>query len=495
MGTATMRALLISTYELGHQPFGLASPAAWLRAAGVETNCLDLSRDVLPEDLALAANLIAFYLPMHTATRLAVPLIDAVREANPAAHLCCYGLYAAINAEYLRDRGVTTILSGEFESGLRDLALRIQQETGGVVASQASSSRKTLPQRETAISLSRQTFVQPDRRGLPPLAKYARLVRPDGSQGVVGYTEASRGCKHLCRHCPVVPVYRGVFRIVQPEVVLEDVRQQVEAGAEHITFGDPDFFNGTGHALPLVRELHARFPRLTYDVTIKIEHLLQHRRHLPLLRDTGCLFVTSAVESVDDAVLTRLAKGHTRADFIRVAADFREAGLTLHPTFVSFTPWTTLAGYLDLLDVIESEGLVPNTAPIQLGIRLLIPRGSLLLDLPEMAQFIEPFDEQALVYPWANPQQRLDSLANEVQQIVQRDEKAGFSRAEIFAQIRGAARAAAGLAVEVPARRISSHAAIPYINEPWYCCAEPPGDQLVPLAKINKAPRQPQDFV
>ena len=31
-----MRALLISTYELGHQPFGLASPAAWLRRDDVE---------------------------------------------------------------------------------------------------------------------------------------------------------------------------------------------------------------------------------------------------------------------------------------------------------------------------------------------------------------------------------------------------------------------------------------------------------------------------
>jgi radical SAM superfamily enzyme YgiQ (UPF0313 family) len=495
-----MRALLISTYELGHQPFGLASPAAWLRAAGVETDCLDLSRDTLPEDIVLTANLIAFYLPMHTATRLAVPLIDAVREANPAAHLCCYGLYAAINAEYLRNKGVTTILSGEFETGLRDLALRLQAESAGTTASQAvasrtMSSRKAHVQCEPTIALLRQIFLPPDRRGLPSLGNYARLIRPDGSHGVVGYTEASRGCQHLCRHCPVVPVYRGVFRIVQPEVVLEDVRQQVKTGAEHITFGDPDFFNGTGHVLPLVREMHARFPQLTYDVTIKIEHLLHHRQHLPLLRDTGCLFVTSAVESVDDAVLLRLAKGHTRADFIRVAALFREAGIMLHPTFVSFTPWTTLAGYLDLLDVLESEDLVANTAPIQLGIRLLIPRGSLLLDLPEMAQFIEAFDEQALVYPWANPDARPDLLASTVQLIVQHGEKAGFSRAEIFQQVRAAAHAAAGLAAEPSIRPLASCAAIPYLNEPWYCCAEPADDQLVPLAKIIKAPRQAQDFV
>jgi len=491
-GTAAMRALLISTYELGHQPFGLASPAAWLRAVGIETDVLDVSRDALPENLVLRANLVAFYLPMHTATRLAMPLIDAVREANPGAHLCCYGLYAAINAEYLRDKGVTTILSGEFESGLRELALRL------------AAREKVIPQSDSAISLSRQKFVRPDRRGLPPLAKYARLMRPDGSQGIAGYTEASRGCKHLCRHCPVVPVYHGVFRIVQSEVVMQDIRQQVEAGAEHITFGDPDFFNGTGHALPLVRELHAQFPQLTYDVTIKVEHLLRHAADLPLLRDTGCIFVISAVESVDDAVLARLAKGHTRADFTRVAGLFREAGLTLHPTFVSFTPWTTLAGYLDLLDVIESEDLIANTAPIQLGIRLLIPRGSLLLDLPEMAEFIGAFDEQALVYPWTNPDARVDLLASQVQQIVQRSEKAGHSRAEIFTQIRSAARAAAGLLEETPRVDLAALSgifhtrapvAIPYINEPWYCCAEPADDQFLPLARISKAPRQADDFV
>ncbi len=139
-------------------------------------------------------------------------------------------------------------------------------------------------------------------------------------------------------------MYGGRFRIVPREVVLEDVRRQVRAGARHITFGDPDFFNGVGHALPIVEALHREHPRLTYDVTIKIEHLLRHRDRLATLRDTGCAFVTSAVESLDDAVLARLDKGHTRADVIAVAGHLRTLGLTLNPTFVAFTPWTTLEG-------------------------------------------------------------------------------------------------------------------------------------------------------
>jgi radical SAM superfamily enzyme YgiQ (UPF0313 family) len=482
-----MRALLISTYELGRQPFGLASPAAWLRKAGVEVACFDLSREAFREELAAEADLVAFYLPMHTATRLAVPLIRSVCELNPGAHICCYGLYAPMNEDFLRAQGVQTILGGEFEQGLLDLATRLKHH----------GFPPSAPRGEPVVSLARQNFLTPDRQGLPALAQYARLMRPDGTQGVVGYTEASRGCKHLCRHCPVVPVYRGVFRIVSRDVVLDDVRQQAEAGAEHISFGDPDFFNGIGHAIPLVEEFHRRFPRLTYDVTIKIEHLLRHAEHLATLRRTGCLFVTSAVESVDDEILERLAKGHTRADFLRVVAAFHEAGLALQLTFVPFTPWTTLEGFLDLLDVLEAAGLAEGVAPIQLAIRLLIPRGSYLLESSGLANFILPFDDAALVYPWRHTDPRVDQLAKTVSKIVQFGEKLHLSRAQIFQNVRGAAREAAGLAPLVVAASTPTmrRAAVPYMNEPWYCCAEPAEDQLVPLARLAESRPSAEGFV
>src|SRR5205807_1135644 len=252
-------------------------------------------------------------------------------------------------------------------------------------------------QPEPLISVARQKFIPPNRQGLTSLAKYAHVILPTGEHRVAGYTEASRGCKHLCRHCPIVPVYKGVFRIVEREVVLQDIRQQVESGAQHITFGDPDFFNGVGHAMALVEALHHEFPRLTYDVTIKIEHLLRHKNHLATLRDTGCLFVTSAVESVDDGVLRRLDKGHTRADFLEVTRIFRDLDLVLHATFVPFTPWTTLDSYLELLRVLRENDLVENVAPIQLAIRLLIPRGSRLLELDEIRHLAGPYDPSARV--------------------------------------------------------------------------------------------------
>ncbi len=458
-----MNIVLISTYELGRQPFGLASPAAWLRERGHQVTLLDLSRQPLDEAAVRQAALLAVYLPMHTATRLAAQLLPTLRKLNPAAHLCGYGLYAPMNTEYLRTLGVSTVLGGEFEEGLVHLANRL-----GHSASKNGMSGVSQP--EPRISLARQKFIPADRQGLAPLAKYAHVILPSGEHRVAGYTEASRGCKHLCRHCPIVPVYQGVFRIVDREVVLADLRQQVAAGAQHITFGDPDFFNGTGHALAVVETLQKEFPRLTYDVTIKIEHLLKHRQHLAMLRDTGCLFVTSAVESVDDEVLRRLDKGHTRADFLEVNGIFRELGLALQPTFVPFTPWTTLNSYLELLHVLRENELVENVAPIQLAIRLLIPAGSRLLELEEVRRLVGSFDPSALVYPWRNPDPRVDALGEEIEALVATSEKLKRPRRAIFERIWNAAHEAAGLEAEFAAQpTLVSRAAIPYLNEPWYC--------------------------
>lgn len=449
-----MNVVLISTYDLGHQPFGLASPAAWLRRAGANLTCLDTSVAMLSRRAVGEADLIAFYLPMHTATRLAAAMIPQVRRINSQAHLCAYGLYAPVNEAYLRRLGVQTVLGGEYEAGLVDL---YRQLCAGETAVSPTSS----------ISLDRQHFLAPQRDDLPPLSKYAWLEMGDGARRTVGYTVTTRGCKHLCRHCPVVPVYNGRFRIVQRDVVLADVRRQAAAGAQHITFGDPDFFNGPGHALPIVQALHDEFPHLTYDVTIKIEHLLQQRRHLPLLRDTGCVLVTSAVEATDDDVLAVLDKRHTRADFIEAAGLLRQVGIALNPTFVSFTPWTTLPAYVDFLALLAELELVEHVSPIQLAIRLLIPAGSKLLELPQTHDFIAPFDEAALCYPWAHPDPRMDALYAEVFELVKSYQREQTPRRAVFERVWRAATA-----YEPYDGRLrdggETAVAVPAMSEPWY---------------------------
>lgn len=481
-----MNTVLISTYELGRQPFGVASPAAWLRKAGNSVVCLDLSRESLDEAAIRAAGMIAIYLPMHTATRLASQLIPQLRALNHHAHLCCYGLYAPMNASYLRTLGVETIVGGEFEDQLVQLAARLQlaENTAGTQGSPGMHSKSLNEQPE--ISLERLAFEVPDRSGFPPIEKYAHLVLPDGGFRLVGSTEASRGCKHLCRHCPIVPVYKGVFRIVNRDVVMQDIRQQVASGAQHISFGDPDFFNGIRHALELVEEFHHAFPSVTYDVTIKIEHLKKYEAHLQKLKQTGCLFVISAVEYLDDVVLHALDKGHTREDFLHVVSTFRELSMTLHPTFVPFTQWTTLESYLDLLRVLYSESLIENVAPVQLGIRLLIPEGSRLLELEEVRRNVSAFDPESLFYPWKHADPRIDALSEAVQAIVAEGDRKKESRSAIFTRIWKAAHAAEGLDAPVLSLSGTPAHAIPFLSEPWYCCAEPTREQFVSIGQVAK---------
>ena len=451
---AFMPCLLVSTYDMGRQPFGLASPAAWLREAGVEVVCRDLSRERLDEQEVRAADLVGFFLPMHTATRLALPVIDRVRALNPGATLCAYGLYAPLNAALLRERGVGEIFGGEFEAELRGLAL-----------ARVSHGHGPPEQGAPAAAIPRLSFRTPDRTGLPPLTRYASL-QVGSERRVTGYTEASRGCKHRCRHCPIVPVYNGHFRVVPVEVVMADVRAQVDAGARHITFGDPDFFNGIGHARAVLDAFGRGFPAISFDVTIKIEHLLRHADTLPLLRDSGCAFVTSAVEAIDDEILAKLEKGHTRADFERAVKLFDDTGLILEPTFVAFTPWTTVAGYREMLRAIAQLGLAEHVAPIQLALRLLITEGSRLLELDDVRAVIGRLHPGSLTYPWTHRDAAVDTLQKRAAELV--GVHLSAPRSETFAEIWSLAHDISDEpAPDLPIPR--PRTSVPYLNEPWYC--------------------------
>ena len=469
--TTRVKIVLISPYEIGRQPFGLAEPAALLAQAGHAVECLDLSVQKLAREPLAEAELVGIYVAMHTATRIAIEALPRVRAWAPSAHICVYGLYAPMNRAPLAECGVDSILGGEFEPALVALAARVAAgETG-------ENGRRAAAPVEPVVAFPKVAFTTPARAALPALSQYAHLVLPDGATRTAGFAEASRGCKHLCRHCPVTPVYEGKFRVVARDVVADDIRQQLAAGAEHISFGDPDFFNGPTHALKVARALHAEFPRVTFDATIKIEHILRHRAHLPELKEMGCLFITSAVESVDDAVLRHLDKGHTRRDFIDAVGVLREVGIALAPTFVAFTPWSTLRGYLDLLRQIAALSLVESIPPVQLSIRLLLPAGSYLFNLPGFRARVGDFDPALLGHPWQHPDPRVDQLQQRVQQCAAQAEQDDQPRADTFAEIWQLAHHAA----DEPATPLTEQhfgAPIPRLSEPWYCCAEPTEQQL-----------------
>lgn len=448
---------LVSTYDLGHQPFGLASPAAWLEQAGFSVRCIDLAIQPYQDSFFSDTDMVAFHLPMHTATRLAQLYAPKVKQLNPDAKLVFYGMYAATNAESLLTLGADYIFGGEYESHLTGLCRDL-------------AAGKKYDGAKIRVSLDKQQFLLPQRSGLPPLDQYAHFHSDQEHYVLAGYTEASRGCKYQCRHCPIVPVYNGRFRVVQPEIVLDDIRQQVVQGARHITFGDPDFLNGPKHAEMVVRKLNEEFPHLSYDITVKVEHILRFSTMFRLFYETGCRLVTTAVESFDDQVLNIVKKGHIRDDIFTAIKILDNSGIAVSPTFIPFTPWTSVESYLEMLNILVEQDLVENVAPIQLAIRLLIPAGSALLGVEGLEDVLQPFDAEQLLFPWIHRDERVDELQKNVMSLVERSVAAGESRIQIFNGVYALAEAAAGVKTKVYSKhQRQARVSVPYLTEPWYC--------------------------
>jgi radical SAM superfamily enzyme YgiQ (UPF0313 family) len=452
--------LFISCYELGHQPHAVALPLGFFQRAGFAPDVLDIAVERLDAAKVERAALVAISVPMHTALRLGVRVAERVRQINPAARICFYGLYAALNSDYLLEHVADYCVGGECEEPLVALAEALEAGTadpiGGVI------------QRGVAPTphLARLRFPLPVRTALPPLEQYAKLEHA-GERRVAGYVEASRGCLHLCTHCPIPPVYGGRFFIVPQDVVLEDIRRQVAAGATHITFGDPDFLNGPGHALKVVRAAHAEFPSLTFDFTAKVEHILERRDLFPELGKAGCVFMISAVESLSDRVLTILEKNHTRADVEEALPIVRGAGIAYRPTWVPFTPWTTRDDYCEILDFVEEHGLIDNVDPVQYSIRLLVPPGSYLENHPAMLPYRGALDQAAFSYRWTHPDPDMDRLQREVAALVERDTQASEDPALTFYRVQALAAGHRPEAVScgLPRDRIRA----PRLSEPWFC--------------------------
>ena len=456
-----MRVLLISTYELGHQPLHVASPAAALRRAGHELRCLDLSVDPWNLETLEWAEAVAFSVPMHTAMRLAMRAAEAARRARPELPICLYGLYAPVSRDLTVGALADRVIAGEYELALVDWVDTIAL-SGEAVAGPG----------EPVVQLGRESFELPARELLPPLERYAHLAI-DGEERLVGYVEASHGCVHRCRHCPVPVVYDGRIRIVGQDVVLADIARLVALGARHITFGDPDFLNGVRHSLRIVRAMHERFPELTFDCTTKVEHILEHQRVWGELAGAGCLFVVSALECVNDEILERLDKGHTTAQASRAIALLRDHGIEIRPSFMPFTPWATLDDVLDILDFAAEHDLIGNIDPVQYTIRLLLPEGSLLLDHPELDARLGPYDPELLTYTWTAADPSTDRLQARLAALVGQSGAAGEPISTVFSRVRAAAHETAGRAdgrtrwaEPVPSGSVEGR---PRLTEPWFC--------------------------
>jgi hypothetical protein len=460
--------LLVSCYELGRQPLTLANAAAVLTAGGYAPRALDLARESIDPEAVRRARLIAVSVPMHTALRIGVAAVARLRALNPDAFLCFFGLYAWLNAEGLLDGTVDAVIGGECDEPL--LALARVLDTGRAPGAPGVRLRGSAE----PPWLGRPRPLVPERGLLPPIDGYVK-IETDGETRLAGQIESSRGCKHLCRHCPIPPVYGGRFFAVPVETVLADARRQIGAGARHLSFADPDFLNGPGHAIRVARALRAAHPDITFDFTAKIEHLKAQHRLFPELRDLGCLFIISAVESIDDRVLAILDKGHTRCDVEEVLDATRAAGIALRPTFVPFTPWTGLEGQRELIEFIVGRDLVDAVDPIQMTIRLLVPPGSLLLEHQAMKPHLTGLDAGRFTWTWRHPDPRVDALQIESAALVETAAREARSDEETFAALAVAAGSSATPAAVDPAAK---RRRAPRLTEPWFCCAEPMEGQL-----------------
>ncbi len=445
-----MRILLISTYELGHQPLHLASPAAALSASGHEVSLLDVSVDQLIPERVQGFDAIAVSVPMHTATRLAQEVVASVRKADSTVPIALYGLYAGEGSM----EAVSARFVGEYEPGLVDWATQGAPVVG------------------TRIGLQTGSFETPLRKGLPSLDKYGGLEF-GGERRLVGYVEASHGCRHRCRHCPIPAVYDGRYRIVRAQTVLEDIDSQVASGAQHITWGDPDFLNGPRHALPLLEEAHRRHPGVTHDLTIKVEHLRDHDDLLPRLASAGTLFIVSAFETTDNRTLSLLDKGHDAADMSIVVRRAREHGIDIHPSWMPFVPWTVPDDIVGIFRFLADHDLLGSTDPVQMSIRLLIPRGSLMLDLEEVAAAVTGYNPEVLSYSWRSTDRRSDELQNRFATLAETWADSGGDPVEtLLAMWADAVEASGGDRVDAmrPALVTTGR---PRLTESWFCCAEP----------------------
>ena len=457
--------VLVSCYELGHQPLAVASPMAFLREAGFRPWAMDIAaEDFSPEKIA-KAKFVGISVPMHTALRLGVEVAAKVREANPACHICFYGLYGLLNKDYLLENGGDSAVGGEFELPLVQLVQGLSQSNGATQVPGAATREHT-----SGPYLEKIPLLKPERRGLPALQAYAHLLNGENHYPA-GAVEASRGCKHLCLHCPIPPVYDGRFFVVPQEKVLEDIEDLAAQGARHITFADPDFLNGPSHAQRVTRAMHERFPSLTFDFTAKVEHLIKHEAFLAEFAEYGCAFFVTAVESLSDIVLGHLVKGHNREDVFRLVKAAREARVSIRPSLVAFTPWTTAEDYFDLLDFIEEYALIDEVDPIQMAIRLLVPPGSHLLESPHMKRYITELDAENFIYRWEHPDAKMDKLHEEALLLAedaaarQEDAAVTFSRIrELAAEVLERPDQAQPKAAFAPDRIRP-----PRLTESWFC--------------------------
>jgi len=445
-----LKILLLSFYDLGKQPKIISELYKKLDNGSNQIDVVDYS--IEEKNLTLDNyDVLGIYASMHTASVLAEQYL---RDRKLPNKLFVFGLYANVFSEMFSNfQSIHSFDSDELES-----LLEVQLN----------------PNYSFKHSV-------PDRTILPSITDYSHIV--DGSNNLIaGSVETTYGCKHECTHCPVPIEFKGMFKTFGTEKIITDVTNQVEEGAKHISFNDPDFFNGPKHALKILQLLNEKHPSITYDSTIKVEHILKYPDYFQELKNLNMLFVISAFETTNDHVLNILQKNHSFNDLNKAVELSLENKIDIRPTWMPFSPWTEQNDLISIIKLIENYKLRETVDPIQLTIKLLVPKNSLILKRPEMKEYLLDYDPSSFSYAWKYKFPNIDNIQNELfTYVLQHESENEYTQYLGLVDILESHTNETLLNSEKYSQRI-----VPKLSETWFCCAEPNKIQLDRI-KSNKA--------
>ena len=396
-----MSILLISADEGDFQPLGIAGPAAYLRAAGVTVQTVDLTRESGKQ--VDPAEMIAFSIAIFGSIEPPLAKAREFRASGYTGPMVFYNQYAIVQPEtFLLDERCFVIM-GEFEEILVECVALHAAGQSIAEAPHVYSQGGVRPGK----NFKRKRFLPPDRSGLPHLSTYARW---DGR--TLGNVETMRGCAHPCAYCSVFAAYERTVIKIPEEVILADIDAVVEMGAEHITFIDADFFSTGKRGHGVVQQMKARHPDLTFDITARLDDVIRHQTLLGSFRQLGCLELTSAFEFPDESTLKILRKGITVDQMRSAVSILKETGIRLKPTFITYNPWNNLDKMQDMEGMLKRLGIEEPLDPMQSQTRLLLYKGSPLLKQAEIQNL--KLADRGTYYTWTHPDERVDDAYAEL---------------------------------------------------------------------------------
>ena len=437
-----MKILLLSFYNLGKQPKIIGELYNKLNHDGIKIDVFDYSIKNYKLDFE-NYDAIGLYASMHTATVLAT---EYLMEKNLPDKVFTFGLYGKV----LSDSDIRITYLENLDGSDFEIYLGININSNFTIKNSI-----------------------PDRSSFPEISKYSKLVNGDKIL-YTGSVETTYGCKHVCTHCPVPIQFNGRFKTFSEEKIIGDISNQIESGAQHISFDDADFFNGPKYSLRILEKLYKKFPNITYDATIKVEHIIKYQKYFKELTNLNMLFVTSAFETTNNTVLEILKKNHTYKDLEQSISLSKQFDIDIRPTWMPFTPWTNTVDLINIVSLIEQYELRETVDPIQLAIKLLVPKGSLMIKRPEFSKYIGKYDQESFTYLWHYEDSQVEQLqALLFGYVVEHD---NINEKEQYLELIDIIQSFTK--TNIIYNKKYNYREVPKLSETWFCCAEPNKIQL-----------------